>query len=182
MKLVIIRHGQTDGNVQNLVQGAGLDLPLNEVGKAQAAAAAEKLKDYKFPIIFSSQMIRAKQTAQIIASLLQCPTEAVNGLEEVHFGEAEGMLSADAHEKYADVFSIINDEKNERRFDVSIPGGESINDSIRRGEKALRKIAADKRFSVVGVVTHGALMYNLNYRFFGEPKAFHNCEFFELEL
>ena len=54
MKLLIIRHGQTDGNVKGLVQGAGLDLPLNETGRAQAAAAAEKLLSLHLPVIYSS--------------------------------------------------------------------------------------------------------------------------------
>ena len=53
MKLLIIRHGQTDGNVKGLVQGAGLDLPLNETGRAQAAAAAEKLLSLHLPVIYS---------------------------------------------------------------------------------------------------------------------------------
>ena len=93
MKLLIIRHGQTDGNVKGLVQGAGLDLPLNETGRAQAAAAAEKLLSLHLPVIYSSTMLRARQTAEIIAAGVGCPTVAVEGLEEVHFGEAEGMLS-----------------------------------------------------------------------------------------
>lgn len=59
MKLLIIRHGQTDGNVKGLVQGAGLDLPLNETGRAQAAAAAEKLLSLHLPVIYSSTMLRA---------------------------------------------------------------------------------------------------------------------------
>lgn len=65
MKLLIIRHGQTDGNVKGLVQGAGLDLPLNETGRAQAAAAAEKLLSLYLPVIYSSTMLRARQTAKL---------------------------------------------------------------------------------------------------------------------
>ena len=68
MKLLIIRHGQTDGNVKGLVQGAGLDLPLNETGRAQAAAAAEKLLSLHLPVIYSSTMLRARQPAEIIAA------------------------------------------------------------------------------------------------------------------
>ena len=119
MKLLIIRHGQTDGNVKGLVQGAGLDLPLNETGRTQAAAAAEKLLSLHLPVIYSSTMLRARQTAEIIAAGVGCPTVAVEGLEEVHFGEAEGMLSEDAHRIYGDVFEVINNEGHPRRFDVS---------------------------------------------------------------
>lgn len=182
MKLVIIRHGQTDGNVQNMVQGAGVDLPLNEVGQAQAAEAAEKLSLYRLPIIYCSQMKRAKQTAEIIAEKLGVSVEAVDGMEEVHFGEAEGMLSEDAHKKYADIFEVINNENDPKRFDVSIPGGETMNQCIARGVEALEKISQTSPYETAAVVTHGALMYNLYYHFFGEPRRFHNCEFFEIEI
>ena len=137
MKLLIIRHGQTDGNVKGLVQGAGLDLPLNETGRAQAAAAAEKLLSLHLPVIYSSTMLRARQTAEIIAAGVGCPTVAVEGLEEVHFGEAEGMLSEDAHRIYGDVFEVINNEGHPRRFDVCLPGGESIRQSTERDRKSV---------------------------------------------
>lgn len=182
MKLIIIRHGQTDGNVKGLVQGAGLDLPLNENGQAQAAAAVDKLQAYQLPVIYSSTMLRARQTAEIIAAGIGCSTAVVEGLEEVHFGEAEGMLSEDAHRGYGDVFEVINNEENPGRFDVSLPGGESINQSTERGMEALCRIAAQNGHAVVGVVTHGALMFNLYYRAFKQMRRFDNCEFFELEL
>lgn len=182
MKLIIIRHGQTNGNIENMVQGAGVDLPLNETGKAQAAELAEKLKPFHLPIIYCSCMQRAQQTAKIIAEQLGCVTKTVDGLEEVHFGEAEGMLSEDAHRKYADIFEIINDESNMRRFDVAIPNGETIRQCIDRGVEALQHIVKTCPYDIAAVVTHGALMYNLYYHFFGIPKRFHNCEFFEVEL
>ena len=96
MLFYIFRHGETEGNVKNLVQGAGLDLPLNEKGKDQAAVLGQTLAVLKFPVIYSSQMIRAIETAEIVASYVGAEVESVSGLEEVHFGEAEGMLSEEA--------------------------------------------------------------------------------------
>lgn len=139
MKLLIIRHGQTDGNVKGLVQGAGLDLPLNETGRAQAAAAAEKLLSLHLPVIYSSTMLRARQTAEIIAAGVGCPTVAVEGLEEVHFGEAEGMLSEDAHRIYGDVFEVINNEGHPRRFDVCLPGGGKHQTEHRTGDEGIAR-------------------------------------------
>ncbi len=182
MKLVIIRHGQTDGNVKGLVQGAGMDLPLNETGYMQAAAAAEKLKNYQMSVVYASTMLRARQTAKEIVDALGCPMQIADGLEEVHFGEAEGIFSEDVHRIYGDVFAVINDENHPQRFDVCLPGGESIRQSTERAIAALRKIAAQTDFAVVGVVTHGALMFNLYYHFFKQARRFDNCEFFELEL
>ncbi len=51
MKLIIIRHGQTDANAQHLVQGASLDFPLNLAGRRQAEAAAERLLPFALPVI-----------------------------------------------------------------------------------------------------------------------------------
>lgn len=184
MKFIIIRHGQTDGNLRGIVQGAGVDLPLNDTGRAQAAACGERLKACHLPIIYCSSMLRARQTAEIIVRKTGCPlpAESVPGLEEVHFGEAEGKLSEDIHRQYADLLAVINDVDNPRRFDVSLPGGESIRQSTARGLQALQAIAAAATVPVVGVVSHGALMYNLYYHFFKESRRFENCEFFEAEI
>ncbi len=182
MKLVIIRHGQTDGNLQGILQGASINLPLNETGREQAKLAADNLEKFKFPIIYCSKLTRAKQTAEIIAEKLHCSVQPVDGLEEVHFGDAEGMFVEDAHEKYADIFNLINDETNPERYTVSIPNGETIKQCVARGVKTLQDISSSCPYEVAGVVTHGALMYNLYQHFFGESRRFHNCDFFEIEI
>ena len=182
MKLYIFRHGQTDGNVRNIVQGAGVDIELNETGRRQAERLAAELKGEGLDVIYASPMKRADETARIVAAAAGVPVIPMPGLEEVHFGEAEGMLSEDAHRIYGDVFEVINNEGHPRRFDVCLPGGESIRQSTERGMKALREIAARADVPVVGVVTHGALMFNLYYHAFKQARRFDNCEFFELEL
>ncbi len=182
MKMLIIRHGQTDGNVREIVQGAGVDMPLNDTGRAQAAALGEKLKAFDLPVIYCSEMLRARQTAEIAAAETGSVVRPVAGLEEVHFGEAEGMLSSEAHKIYGHVFEVINNEESPGRFDISLPGGETINQSVERALNALRQIAGESMSPVVGVVSHGALMYNLYYRFFETSRRFDNCEFFELEM
>lgn len=170
MKLVIFRHGETDGNVRNIVQGAGIDCPLNETGKKQAALLRDRLASEKLPAIYCSHLCRARETAEIVASSNHAPVIERDGLEEVHYGIAEGMLSAEAHVKFAAVLEAINDKSNPNRFDVSIPGAETIRSSTERGLKALMKIKADCPYPVAGVATHGALMFNLYYHF-SKPSA-----------
>lgn len=182
MKLIIFRHGETDGNVKNIVQGAGVDCPLNEHGKMQAAELRDKLAELNLPAIYCSHMTRAKQTAQIVAEANNAKVIEQEGLEEVHYGIAEGMLSAEAHIKFADIFKAIKDENNPNRFDVSIPGAESVRQSTERGLKALNEIKKNCAYDIVGVATHGALMYNLYYHYFGTEHRFANCEYFELEI
>ena len=108
MKLYIFRHGQTDGNVRNIVQGAGVDIELNETGRRQAERLAAELKGEGLDVIYASPMKRADETARIVAAAAGVPVIPMPGLEEVHFGEAEGMLSDEAKDKYKDVFSIID--------------------------------------------------------------------------
>lgn len=182
MLFYIFRHGETEGNVKNLVQGAGLDLPLNENGKDQASVLGQTLAVLKFPVIYSSQMIRAIETAEIVASYVGAEVESVSGLEEVHFGEAEGMLSEEAHAKYGDLFEIINDEGHPQYFDAKLPGGESIRESINRSVKALEKIKSKAEGNRVAVATHGALMHNIYQHYFGLRRRFANCEYFVIDI
>lgn len=182
MKLYIFRHGQTDGNVRNIVQGAGIDLPLNETGKVQAENLKASLAKENLPVIYCSKMQRAQNTAQIVASSNGAAVVPIDGLEEVHFGEAEGMLSADAHVKYADIFAIIHDPDNPLHNDIGIPGSETVRQSTERGIKALEHIRDNCRFDKAGVASHGALMFNLYKHYFGEEHRFENCEYFILDI
>ena len=182
MKFVIIRHGETQGNAQNLIQGAGVDLPLNDTGRKQATEVAEKLNQLNLPVIYCSKMIRAKQTAQIIADKIKCPFKPFDNLEEVHYGDAEGMLSSEAKKLYKDVFEVILDRNNPKAMEVSIPNGESIGQSTQRGIRALMSIKESCDYPIVGVVSHGSLMFNIYYHFFKKTHRFENCEFFEVEL
>ena len=67
MKLYIFRHGQTNGIVNNIVQGAGVDISLNDTGRAQAQELAEKMKQEKLDVIYASHMKRAQETARIVS-------------------------------------------------------------------------------------------------------------------
>lgn len=182
MKVIIIRHGQTDDNINNIVQGSGGNSPINEIGKKQTFEAAKKLKEFNLSIIYCSKMLRAYQTAEIIAAQTKCLLKPIDGLEEVHFGEAEGMIVDEAHKKYADIFEIINNKDNPKCFDVSIPKGETVRQSLLRGIGTLQKIINNENNSVIGIVTHGGIMFNLYEHFFDKQRVFANCEFFEIEL
>lgn len=78
MKLYIFRHGQTDGNVRNIVQGAGVDIELNETGRRQAERLAAELKGEGLDVIYASPMKRADETAaslplRQVFPLFPCP-------------------------------------------------------------------------------------------------------------
>jgi len=183
MKLLIFRHGKTDANLQNIVQGSGIDQPLNPIGITEAEAAGFNLKSlYTLPIVYCSTLIRARQTADILAKYFRAEVMPLKGLEEIHFGEAEGMLSADAKQIYHDVFAAIADDKNPMSCEAKIPGGESVSESLTRGLAALECIKTVCPAEMAAVVTHGSLMFNLYKYFFGQERVFDNLEYFELEI
>lgn len=181
MLFYIFRHGETDGNVKNIVQGSGIDMPLNEHGKEQAAALRDVFADLDFSTIYSSQMTRARQTAEIVASGRGAKVIPLNGLEEIHFGDAEGMLSEEAHIKYADILKIIRDIHHPDFKHTKLPNAESVQDSLDRAYKALDYIKSVEPEGRAVVACHGGLMFNLYLDRFGLRHPFANCEYFVME-
>ena len=85
--LYLIRHGQTEKNRQHLLLGRS-DVPLNETGIGEAKAAAARLKNVRFDRVFSSPLLRARQTAEILAP--DIPAEIDERLIEMDYGPYEG--------------------------------------------------------------------------------------------
>lgn len=92
--ILYVRHGQTDCNVQGIIQGQ-LDAPLNDNGIAQAKDTAEKLKDVKIDIIYSSPLSRAYKTAEIINEYHNVEIIKEDRLKEQDAGEATGIYEKD---------------------------------------------------------------------------------------
>jgi alpha-ribazole phosphatase/probable phosphoglycerate mutase len=88
MKIFIARHGQTDYNASKLMQGRS-DIPLNATGIAQAGTVRDKLKDYKFDAVYSSPLIRAVKTAQIISGVNEDEIIKDDRIIEANFGKYE---------------------------------------------------------------------------------------------
>ncbi|OGK62280.1 hypothetical protein A2334_02370 [Candidatus Roizmanbacteria bacterium RIFOXYB2_FULL_38_10] len=89
-KIIIIRHGQTANNKKRILQGH-LDTPLDEEGKAQSHRAAKILKNRKIDVVFSSDLIRAFQTAQIVTKGIVKHIKRTPLLREKYFGKFQGM-------------------------------------------------------------------------------------------
>lgn len=89
IKLYLVRHGETDGNVQQWYQGS-TDVPLNERGIAQATCLSRFLRHVHFDGIYSSTLQRARRTAEIIAKPHGLTVQAYDELREINFGVWEG--------------------------------------------------------------------------------------------
>nr|AFK37135.1 unknown [Lotus japonicus] len=157
-EIVVVRHGETAWNAANRIQGQ-LDVELNETGRQQAVAVADRLsRESKVSIIYSSDLQRAFETAQVIAS--KCGGVEVvkdSGLRERHLGDLQGVVY---HEmtKYPAAYKAFM-SKNE---DQEIPGGgESFVQLFDRSTSALQRIALKHQGERVVVVTHGAFIRSL---------------------
>lgn len=143
MKLGFIRHGQTDWNARELLQGSS-DIPLNEVGREQARAAAAALKPGGWDVIVSSPLSRARETAGIIAQELGIELgRSYDELIERDYGQAEGMTL----------------EESEKRWPDKTGGGiETLQSVVARGRRAIDLIAAEFDGKNVAVVCHGTII------------------------
>lgn len=149
--LTLVRHGQTDWNLTRRIQGA-TDIPLNDTGRADALAAAQALQDRAYDAIYTSPLVRARETAQIIAGQLGLAEPALTkGMREREFGVAEGTEVADYIARYGGWHS-------------EVPGAETLDavceramDSLDRIARAARRRSAPKAESLI-VVTHGGVI------------------------
>jgi uncharacterized phosphatase len=148
--LYLVRHGETDWNRARRIQGA-TDIPLNDLGRAQAAEAGDLLARRSFDRVVASPLSRAAETGAIIAARLGLPApELVPAVAERRYGDAEGLTGSEV----------------ERRFPVGtpVPGREGRRELLARVLPALVEIArsagdvdGDGAGRVV-VATHGAVI------------------------
>jgi probable phosphoglycerate mutase len=141
--LSLIRHGQTDWNAAGRMQGTS-DIPLNDIGRQQARDAVALLADFHWDVIVSSPLMRARETAAIIADGLGLTLgRSYDLLIERHYGEGEGLTKA---------------EISERWEGESCPGLETLDSVVERGIASLEQVANDYPDKQVIVVCHGTII------------------------
>jgi broad specificity phosphatase PhoE len=142
--LYLVRHGETDWNAQRRIQGA-TDIPLNAVGRAQAATTGRLLARREWDGIYSSPLSRAMETANIIAAEVGLDRPGtIDAIVERNYGAAEGL----------------NWEEIESRFpgDAPVPGRETHAEVAERVVPALVRLAASLPGTALIVVTHGGVI------------------------
>jgi len=154
IRLYLTRHGRTHWNQQGRFQGS-VDIPLDEVGRTQAAEIVEKLRG-KVQVAVSSDLSRARETARIIADALNIPLlDPEPELRERGYGILEGLTREEILEKYPDIWVA---REGDRNFEV--PGAEPCADVIARVQGALVRLV-DKvrgRYDRALVVGHGGAL------------------------
>jgi len=154
MKLIFVRHGQTDWNVQGKIQGS-YDSELNSTGINQAMKLSEKLLslNYKFSKIYSSPQKRALKTAEILSKSSNVDYVLMKDLQEMNIGKWEGLSWKEVEEKYPTEYKkwYLN-----RRY-TKTPDGESYENMLERVLKSIDKIINENTHDVV-IVSHSAVI------------------------
>jgi probable phosphoglycerate mutase len=151
--LCLVRHGETAWNAEGRVQGQ-LDIPLSEIGRRQARAVASVLAGEKFAAIYSSDLVRVRQTAQPIADLLKVEVLLDKNLRERHYGAFQGLTYADAKERMPQDYARFRDKDPEFAFE----NGESLKDFDRRARQCVKSLADRHPGASVLVFTHGGVL------------------------
>jgi broad specificity phosphatase PhoE len=148
--LCLVRHGQTDWNLEGRYQGQS-DVPLNEHGWAQANALTRRLQHQEFAAIYASDLLRAKQTAEIIAALHDLPVIVEPRLREINQGDWEGQLVDVIKDRYATLW----EQRLVDPASVRPPGGETVGEVAGRVYAALDDIALRYPAGTVLIASHG---------------------------
>lgn len=142
--LYLLRHGQTDWNIEKKIQGQA-DIPLNKLGEYQALSAADTMKIYHLDTIISSDLWRARRTAQIVGETLGIKHTCDARWREYDFGELTGQSSK----------GLTVDVSKRLANDAAKYGAEPFNAAFNRVAGAMRDIDFDRDTLVV---THGGLL------------------------
>lgn len=155
MKLYLIRHGQTDWNLAQRFQGQS-DIPLNEVGRRQANALADRLSSQPFDAVYSSDLGRAFETANIIAGgSIEIKTDL--RLREMDFGDWEGATYNKIKEEYPDALATWEDDV----YKNAPPNGETLEQLVIRAQSVLKDILENRKDKTVLLVAHGGVLQSL---------------------
>ena len=166
MKIYIIRHGETFFNERGLLQG-WTDNDLNGVGTALAEETGKALKGVRFDAVFSSPLIRARHTAELVLreSGNTCPIIPDDRIKEISIGGYEGKPYAKGTDSLTDAY--FADPFTAPAF----PGGEHVNDVIKRTQDFLKELA-QKDYKTVLVSTHGCAMRCMLNFLYSDPSDF----------
>src|SRR5262245_39558764 len=152
-RLCIVRHGETAWNAEGRVQGQ-LDIPLSVTGLAQAAAVAVALKGEKFDAIYSSDLVRVRQTAQPTADEMKKQVLLDQRLRERHYGVFQSITYVEAKERFPEDYARFK----AKDLDFGFETGESLRAFNDRSLVVIDEIARKNSGRNVLVFTHGGVL------------------------
>ena len=155
--LLLVRHGQSEWNAENRWQGQA-DPPLSGLGEEQARDAAGRLREVGFSSVVTSDLRRARRTAEILAEALELRLEVDPDLREIDVGDWTGLTQPEIEAQWPGELAAWSEGRSESPL-----GGETRTHLVERARASLARVASG---AVPGdrvlVVTHGALIRNLD--------------------
>ena len=167
MKLVLVRHGETEWNKLGRFQGHR-DITLNTRGVAQARETAQAVVQWNHSAVFSSPLHRTMQVAQEISQLGSMPVVQVPGFMELSLGDLEGVTGEEMRSGWPQVYAAWRDDPAA----VSMPNGESLLELQERAWKSLTELEkAHAEDEALIVVSHNFAIRSMIGKMLGMPLA-----------
>ena len=151
--LVLVRHGQTDWNVNGRYMG-WTDEPLNEEGLRQAERLGRRLERWPISAVYSSPLQRAWRTAEIIAGPHSVPVQRMEDLGEMRIGAWEGLYAGDIAARYPELWKTWRANPG----DFRMPGGESLSEVRQRAVRAFDRMTDGPEGKIMLAVTHDVMV------------------------
>lgn len=160
VNLYLIRHGRQNSSLYCT------DVGLSTVGRTQAELLRDRLQYYNVDALYSSNLLRAVETAEILNQSLQLPLKIREEIREISFGELEGKTE-DYNEEH---FRAFLSEQKKLLEDIPYPGGENGTSVYERAMPIIQEIAQSNKQNIA-IVTHGGIIRVLMAALFGKNQA-----------
>ncbi len=151
--IILVRHGECEGNIKGLFRGRA-DFPLNKRGLIQAHDLSRELKKFTVKYIYSSPLIRAWQTAEVIGEQCGIEINAEEGFNNIELGSWEGRFMKDIAEQYPDEWELWVDNPEKLR----VENMETLHDVQKRTKDCLDGLVSKHNGEVLAVVSHRAVL------------------------
>ncbi len=156
-EILLIRHGETAWNAEKRLQGH-LDIPLNAEGRRQAAALGRALLSEELDAIVSSDLLRARQTAQEIAAPRGMVVQVEPGLRERCFGAFEGLLYEEIGGRFPEAYAAWKTRDIDARFPQGERSAETLREFAERAVGTVMRLVGRHRGCRIALVSHGGVL------------------------
>ena len=163
-RLIIIRHGETEWNLEGRIQGH-MDSPLTESGRAQAEAIAGRLQTVEVNALYSSDLGRAYTTAQFVSHKTGQNILTDKRLRELHLGKFEGLTEEEVQKRFPEEYVYLKNAEPSYIY----PGGESKEQFSLRVITCLEELMGKHQGEQIVVITHGGALSRLIRYTLGMP-------------
>ncbi len=148
-RLILLRHGVTQWNLQYRFQGQA-DIPLTDLGRQQARRAHQLLQEYSVDVIYSSDLSRALETAQIALGDREIPITTLKELRETNFGQWEGLTTGEIREKFPELMELHDKDP----YNTILPDGECRRFMYERATRKVDELATLHRGQTIVIAAH----------------------------